>query len=374
MIAPQIQRFFLFCSQQMCSSSRSSTMKKVILRSLRTTKRPAYPFSVSNVTISSATRVRCESSKTTIGAHQSKNLVSRVPRPTRKTATTSPDYVIAPRDSQFVTLSDGRRIGYAVWGSTSPNAKIVCWPHGLPGSRLSVHSWDQWGKSTGLTFICPERPGYGLSTLKKTYSVFEHAGDIRDLMQHLGHRQYKLFGVSGGGPYALAVARLASQGEVIGVLLVCPTTPPEGPQTGQSIKSFFWEMKLTFLPQLAERDLRNDHEADRKAWIAAPSNEIIRKRPKGAKILAYREGWSAFAGRIADQKAMIRPWGFRLEDVDARKIIILAGGLDENTASLGAQYMRNRLRNSTTIVKPGENHYSMQINHDTCIKESLLGL
>jgi pimeloyl-ACP methyl ester carboxylesterase len=268
-------------------------------------------------------------------------------------------------------LSDGRQLGYAVWGSTSPNAKVISWPHGLPGSRLSAYWADQWGKQNGYTFICPERPGCGLSTMKRKYTVLEHGRDMWELMAHLGHRQYKVFGVSNGGPYALALAHLASKKEVTGVLLVCPTSPPEALRIGQGITAFWWRLKVIYFSGLAESYLRKRMSKAMKVWAQWPSNEIVRRWAKGAEALERRERMLAFAGRVADQRLTDVPWCFGLENVHANKVIILAGGLDKNTPAAGAQYMRNRLHNCKLVIEPGEDHFSLQKNHGKPILDQL---
>jgi pimeloyl-ACP methyl ester carboxylesterase len=111
-------------------------------------------------------------------------------------------------------LSDGMRIGYAEYGN--PNGFPVFLFHGNPGSRLC------WGLMPGSPFlpniriIAPDRPGYGLTDLKKK-ALENWPYDIIELADHLKIDKFSVFAPSGGGPYALACAwkipeRLASVG------------------------------------------------------------------------------------------------------------------------------------------------------------------
>jgi pimeloyl-ACP methyl ester carboxylesterase len=100
--------------------------------------------------------------------------------------------------------------------------------------------------------ICPERPGYGLSSLKKKYNTLDHALDVQSLLDYLAVEQYKTIGVSGGGPYAVALAHIASRSQVLGTLLMAPATPVEASRLGQSISIFFFEMLVLLLPRVAK--------------------------------------------------------------------------------------------------------------------------
>jgi hypothetical protein len=121
---------------------------------------------------------------------------SRVSRqsiiPTSRPRPEASDYVIIPGDSQRYALPDGRKLGYSVVGSRSRTAQKIVAEHGTPGSRLDYCGSDSWARKKDIMMICPERPGYGLSTLKKNYSPLDHARDVRFFIDDLGHRKYKV--------------------------------------------------------------------------------------------------------------------------------------------------------------------------------------
>jgi pimeloyl-ACP methyl ester carboxylesterase len=95
--------------------------------------------------------------------------------------------------------------------------------------------------------ICRDRPGYGLSTLKKNYSPLDHARDVCFLMDDLGHRKYKVMGISGGAPFALALTYLAGEPNsphtVQGTVLIAPATQNEASRVGQMFKRFLYELQ-----------------------------------------------------------------------------------------------------------------------------------
>jgi pimeloyl-ACP methyl ester carboxylesterase len=103
-----------------------------------------------------------------------------------------------------------------------------------------------------MVVICPERPGYGLSTFMKDYTIENHAQDVRYLMNYLGHRRYKVHATSGGSAYGLSLTHLASE-EVIGTVLVAPATPSEGTRMGLSLRSYLRELEIMVFPWFTVR-------------------------------------------------------------------------------------------------------------------------
>ncbi len=109
--------------------------------------------------------------------------------------------VAADRLSRVHVLSCGRRVEYG-----DLKGLPVFALHGTPGSRLMFALSDHAARDRGLRLIAPERPGYGLSDYRHSATLFDHARDIATLAEALGFEQFAIIGVSGGGPYAVAVA------------------------------------------------------------------------------------------------------------------------------------------------------------------------
>lgn len=107
-------------------------------------------------------------------------------------------------ETRIHKLPDGRKLAYAEYGD--PEGRPVLMVHGNPGSRLF------WGRlpgspfRPGLRLIAPDRPGVGLSDFGAGRTVADWPDDVASLVNSLGVEKIDLFGVSGGGPYALACA------------------------------------------------------------------------------------------------------------------------------------------------------------------------
>lgn len=62
---------------------------------------------------------------------------------------------------ELVTLRDGRRLGYAIYGDTDGFPVLNC--HGGLVCRLDTCAADADARALGVCVISPDRPGVGLS-------------------------------------------------------------------------------------------------------------------------------------------------------------------------------------------------------------------
>lgn len=92
--------------------------------------------------------------------------------------------------SDTLTLPDGRKLGYAQYGS------LTGWPifflHGLPGSRLDAAAFDDLGLELGARVIAVDRSGIGWSSPHPGRSLLDHPKDIEHLATHLELDHYSI--------------------------------------------------------------------------------------------------------------------------------------------------------------------------------------
>lgn len=125
-------------------------------------------------------------------------------------------------------LPDHRTLSYAIYGPL--DGRPVLFLHGFPSCRLEAAGLSSTGllDGIGVRLVCPDRPGFGRSTASPERSIVGYADDLEALLEHLGLAsritgkedtegkiksvtKYAIVGGSGGGPYALACASIASQ-------------------------------------------------------------------------------------------------------------------------------------------------------------------
>ena len=101
-------------------------------------------------------------------------------------------YNLSDDTSSTLTLSDGRKLGYAQYGSTSTTSKTIFWLHGFPGSRIEGTLWDETAKNQGARIIAIDRPGHGWSSPQPNRKMLDHVKDVQMLAEELGVEEYGL--------------------------------------------------------------------------------------------------------------------------------------------------------------------------------------
>ncbi|KAK7887391.1 hypothetical protein LTR67_009811 [Exophiala xenobiotica] len=90
--------------------------------------------------------------------------------------------------SDTLLLPDGRKLGYAQYGSRTGRA--VFFVHGHPGSRIEAAHLHDIGLKLGARIIAPDRPGIGLSSPQPGRTVLDHPKDVEHLADHLKLERY----------------------------------------------------------------------------------------------------------------------------------------------------------------------------------------
>jgi pimeloyl-ACP methyl ester carboxylesterase len=132
------------------------------------------------------------------------------------------------RDSsthQALVLPDGRKLGYAFYGSSSSHAPTIIFIHGSGDNRLSAGFFHSAASELSLRIISVDRPGYGLSSTRLGGKVLNFAQDVAHLTSSLDIQQYGLIGVSGGGPFTLACAHVLPADQLKSVTMLVAAGP-----------------------------------------------------------------------------------------------------------------------------------------------------
>lgn len=108
---------------------------------------------------------------------------------------------------QHLTLPDGRRLRYRSAGD--PSGPLVVHHHGTPSSGALLPDWQADAERQGLHLVGVDRSGYAGSTADPGRRMREVVADTLALADHLGAGRFLTWGISGGGPHALACAALA---------------------------------------------------------------------------------------------------------------------------------------------------------------------
>jgi pimeloyl-ACP methyl ester carboxylesterase len=276
-------------------------------------------------------------------------------------------------EDQRLRLADGRSLGFRVYGD--PQGAPVLFLHGTPGSRLKFSIAHETGRSQGLAIVAPDRWGYGLTEAPKGPSLGAFADDMAALMDHLGTGRFAVGGISGGGPYAAAVAaRLGPR--ITAVALVSPVGPiadaglgpslpllhrlcftvlPRRPRAvATAMRAFRWSLKHA--PRLA---------GELTTWRAArPDKRLIRRSETSRRILgSIKEGLRpGTAGPNIDLAIFSRPWTVDLAAIVAPARLWI-GSVDSNVPVAAARALAERIPHCMLTELPNEGHLWVSEHH-----------
>lgn len=227
---------------------------------------------------------------------------------------------------RLVPVTGGRQMQVREYGD--PRGVAVVALHGTPASRLMFGAADADARRLGLRLLAPDRWGYGGTKMAPNPTLSAFADDIAALADALGIERFAVLGVSGGGPYATAVAaRLGKR--INAAALVSPVGPIT--RVPRADMGLFHRFCFTMLPRregavraifsgyhwLLARNKRlaigivtaRAPTADRKL-IADPA---VSDRLLAAFIEGMRDGP---AGAVLDMRLFSSPW-----DVDPGQIV-----------------------------------------------------
>ncbi|KAK6442660.1 hypothetical protein LTR95_001115 [Oleoguttula sp. CCFEE 5521] len=131
----------------------------------------------------------------------------------------------AESSHRTLDLPDGRKFGYAFYGSASPNAPTIIFIHGSGDNRLSGGFFHTAAEDLDIRIISVDRPGWGLSSARMGGSVLDFAQDVKYLTSELNIQHYGLIGASGGGPFTLACAHILPKDQLKSVTMLIAAGP-----------------------------------------------------------------------------------------------------------------------------------------------------
>lgn len=299
---------------------------------------------------------------------------------------------IAHEGSASLTLPDGRKIGYGLYGD--PKGKPIIVLHGMLGSRLENAYMDADAKDLGIRIIGIERPGIGWSSPDPRpigqRRVVDHARDVEAIAEHLHLKEYAILGISAGGQYTLGCAsalpsspskpKLKAISVVTGLGLPDMSQPFPAPVVWcHKNMDLRWLMKYIFTRgDIWNMNLSDDEreKAYRQAFDlrqAHPAEVETTKRPDHPDMvrlfLAFtREAVSQGLGGFEDDAYILsKGTGFRVEDIPADLPVQLWYGKDDtNIAPKAGEEIAEVLRSSGNEkvelhMEDGHTHGSMQV-------------
>lgn len=264
-------------------------------------------------------------------------------------------------------------LGWSEYGAAEGRPVFVF--HGTPSSRLGPTTLHDAAVHHGLRLIAPDRPGIGASDPMPGFSLLEWPAEASALADHLGLGAYAVFGVSGGGPYALACGvepdpRLLLIGTAGGAAPYDRTdatvgvTPSDRAAeilagvwpAGSRVMMSVMGLSARWFPRIAWRSWESElADSDKVALERLPVTDRLEPF-----VEAQRPG---AAGTVDDYRILSGPWGFLPEEVSV-PVVMWHGGEDPTVPLHHAQDLAARIPRSELFVVPGVGHLLVATSGD----------
>jgi pimeloyl-ACP methyl ester carboxylesterase len=270
-----------------------------------------------------------------------------------------------------VAGSDGRKLLVREGGR--PGGIPVLVHNGTPGSSLldEPHLLD--AETKGIHLFSYDRPGYGGSTRNPGRNVADCAADVEAVCDALGLDRVCVWGISGGGPHALASAALLPERVAAAASLA-----GEAPYDAEGLDFFagMGEQNVEDVRAALESDERHREslERDRAELLATTPDGLV----EAWKTLLGPADLQVTSGRLArylletiragiehsldgwfdDDIALLSPWGFDLASI--RVPILLWHGEQDKFVPFGhGVWLSEHIPGVDARLSPDDGHLTL---------------
>jgi pimeloyl-ACP methyl ester carboxylesterase len=269
--------------------------------------------------------------------------------------------------STSITTADGRTLEVHEGGDR--DGFPVLFHHGTPGSGTLYARWE----TPGVRLVAYDRAGYGGSSRRPGRTVADVVADVEAIADALGFERYATWGLSGGGPHALACAALCDE-RLIAAASLASVGPWDAP--GLDWLAGMGEGNVQEFERVlaGEEALRPALEEERAGLMQITAEQL---REAMAPHLSPTDG-AALTGELAayfhanihhglaegadgwidDDLAFTKPWGFELVQID-RPVLVVQGGDDLMVPPAHGEWLARNVPGAQSRLDPAHGHLTL---------------
>jgi pimeloyl-ACP methyl ester carboxylesterase len=279
--------------------------------------------------------------------------------------------------SHTISLSDGRLLGYALYGP--PQGRPVLYFHGTPSSRLELLLLQHYGvdlevllTEADLQLVATDRPGMGLSTFDPRGDFLSFASDAGELMQQLGILNCPVLGWSGGGPYALATA-YQYPARITSATIICGFARRFDNEVVKAMNSNVWYFRAAkYIPWMLSAGMyilsrrKVDNTVSQRTTGLPYEDFQYMKRLRDLRALArytLKEACRTSAkGAVYEARAYYKHFGFDLPAIQ-QPVHYWWGTKDKSVIELHPLAVEKLVPNACMHYRPHEGHLSIWVKY-----------
>jgi pimeloyl-ACP methyl ester carboxylesterase len=275
-------------------------------------------------------------------------------------------------ETRTVATADGRDLCVETAGD--PGGRAILVHAGTPNSRHLYRDWITEAAAKGIHLISYDRPGYGGSTPYPGHTVASGADDVRAIAAALGHDRLAIWGISGGGPYALACAALLPDLAVaVGSVASLAPYDPEadfdyfagmGEFNTEDIKLFLadpeaarrktheeWQQSLDTTPEQLAQMLESLLSPVDAAALTGEFAEFLASSQRDGLAPGDQGWWDDSVSHLTD-------WGFRLSDIQV-PVKVWHGHQDHFVPVQHGQWLAAHIPGAQADISENDGHLTM---------------
>jgi len=280
--------------------------------------------------------------------------------------------------------SDGRLL--CVESGGEPAGLPVLVHTGTPNSRHLSASWLEDAQDRGIHLISYDRPGYGGSTPQPERTVASCVDDVRDIAKAFGAARLAVWGISGGGPHALACAALAPD-LVVAVASLAAVAPYEadgldyftgmGQYNVDDTRLFMADRAAALEKTHRDREemLETTPEGLHKAFesLLSPADAAVLTMDIAKELVASLQSGLAPGddGWWEDSCALLGPWGFSLGNIHI-PVQVWHGAHDRFVPFQHGEWIAKNIPGADVHLTDTDGHLTLAVNRVPEVHDWLL--
>jgi pimeloyl-ACP methyl ester carboxylesterase len=278
------------------------------------------------------------------------------------------------RETQ-VTTPDGRAL--QVGESGDLDGRPILTHSGTPGSRLQFSHDVEKAERQGVRLISYDRPGYGSSDRLEGRTVAHCAEDVRAIAAALGIERLGVWGISGGGPHAIASAALLP--DLVPAVAVLASPAPWGAQGLDYFDGMgelnVEDMRLQLEDPPAARAKQQEERVEMlegtpeqllevlASLLSAPDRAVLTGELVEYLVETTRVGIGANdEGWWDDNVSLTEPWGFELHSITT-PVLLLHGRQDRFVPFGHGEWLVRHIPGVQAELTHDDGHLTLTENH-----------